>query len=290
MEVYIYAISVMSAASFLMSLFGSSFGRAVSYKLPVNASDMQKIKMRSFLAKALPFNRKILEKIGVYRRLNDRLDAAHVNLSPLEFFNLKILFIVLLFVVSIFAFSEVKTEGVAGAIVLGYLLPDIWLSRKIKKRKEEIIRVVPETVDLLGLCVEAGLDFTMAVKWVIEKTAGNPMIEELRFVLEEIKWGKSRSQALKDMSRRLAIPEVSSFSQTLVQAERMGTPVSEAFMILSEDTRMRRFHRGERFALKAPLKILIPLIFCILPVIGIIIGGPIILQFTQGNLLKGMNF
>jgi tight adherence protein C len=67
----------------------------------------------------------------------------------------------------------------------------------------------------------------------------------------------------------------------------MGTPVSEAFSMLSEDSRLQRFHHGERFALRAPIKILIPLVFCILPVIGIIIGGPILLQFMQGNLLKG---
>jgi tight adherence protein C len=156
------------------------------------------------------------------------------------------------------------------------------IKRKIAQRKYAIARLLPETVDLLGLCVEAGLDFTTAVKWVIDKTPMNPMMEELAFVLEEIKWGKSRSQALKDMSRRLNISEVSSFVQTLVLAERMGTPVAEAFMILSEDTRMMRYHRGERFALQAPIKILIPLIFCILPVIGIVIGAPILLEFMKG--------
>ena len=113
------------------------------------------------------------------------------------------------------------------------------------------------------------------------------MIEELSFVLEEIQWGKPRTQALKDMAKRLNIPEVNSFIQTLVQAERMGTPVAEAFGVLSEDARMQRFNRGERFAMKAPIKILIPLIFCILPVIGIIIGGPIFLQFAQGKMLQG---
>ena len=143
---------------------------------------------------------------------------------------------------------------------------------------------IPETVDLLGLCVEAGLDFTSSVKWVLDKVQLNPMMEELAFVLEEIKWGKPRTQALKDMGKRLDISEISSFVQTLVQAERMGTPVSEAFLILSEDARMQRFHRGERIAMQAPIKILIPLIFCILPVIGIVVGGPILLQFMTNKL------
>ena len=76
------------------------------------------------------------------------------------------------------------------------------------------------------------------------------------------------------------------FVQTLVQAERMGSPVSEAFQVISEDARQMRFQRGERMALKAPLKILVPLIFFILPVIAIVIGGPLILQFMQADTLK----
>jgi tight adherence protein C len=142
---------------------------------------------------------------------------------------------------------------------------------------------------LIGLCVEAGLDFTASVQWIADKKIfNNPLMEELIFVLEEIKWGKPRIQALKDMSARVSIPEVKSLVYTLVQAEKMGTPVSEAFNALSEDTRLMRFRRGERFAAKAPIKILIPLIFCILPVIGIVIGGPILLQFMQGNMFKGL--
>ena len=168
-------------------------------------------------------------------------------------------------------------------IAISYIIPDFYLKRKISKRKYLIARRLPETVDLLGLCIEAGLDFVNAVKWVIERTPHTAMTEELTFVIEEIKWGKPRIQALKDMSRRLEIPEMSSFVQTIIQAERMGTPVAEAFAILSEDARAQRFHRGERIALKAPIKILLPLIFCIMPVIGIIVGAPILLKFMQGG-------
>jgi tight adherence protein C len=107
-------------------------------------------------------------------------------------------------------------------------------------------------------------------------------------VLKEINVGKPRIEALKDMSKRLAIPDVTSFVRTLVQADRMGTPVEEAFRILSEDTRIRRFHRGERQAMKAPLKMLIPLIFCILPVILIIVAGPILLKFIRGDMFQAI--
>jgi tight adherence protein C len=90
------------------------------------------------------------------------------------------------------------------------------------------------------------------------------------------------------MARRVDIPDVTSFVRTLIQADRMGTPVEEAFRILSEDSRMRRFHRGERQAVKAPLKMLIPLIFCILPVILIIVAGPILIRFIKEGIFAGM--
>jgi len=158
------------------------------------------------------------------------------------------------------------------------------LKNKIKAKKYSIERVLPETVDLLSLCVGAGLDFMSAVKWIVNKVKVNPLIEELVIVLKEINVGKPRLEALRDMSKRLSIPDVTSFVRTLIQADRMGTPVEETFKILSEDSRMRRFHRGERTAMKAPIKMLVPLIFCILPVIMIIVAGPILVDFMTKGL------
>ncbi len=244
-------------------------------------------KRKKFSLAVFPFTRKILDRLGLEVKIKNRLDAAHVKLAADEFFNIKIILMAALSIIAGVAFGVSSPAIILVGLALGYIIPDIYLHKKLAARKHSIARILPETVDLLGLCVEAGLDFTTAVKWIIEKTTSNPMVEELAFVLEEIKWGKPRVQALKDMAKRLNVFEVSSFVQTLVQSERMGTPVSEAFAILSEDARLQRFHRGERIAMQAPIKILIPLIFCILPVIGIIIGGPIFLQFMQGNLLKG---
>jgi tight adherence protein C len=174
------------------------------------------------------------------------------------------------------------------AAMVGLMFPDVILNSRVKKRKYSIVRILPETIDLLGLCVGAGLDFMAAVRWVVDKVKPNPMIEELVLVLKEINVGKPRVEALRDMAKRLDIPDVTSFVRTLIQADRMGTPVEEAFRILSEDSRMRRFHRGERQAMKAPLKMLIPLIFCILPVILIIVAGPILIKFIKEGLFAGM--
>ena len=271
-----------SIALVVWGFFGGSIYVNAKDKLPQPDTNLKQIKLHSFLSAIFP-TRVLLEKIGLSERIKRKLDAAHLRITSEEFFNIKLLFTIVFTVLAFFAIGKV-TPVMAVGVLLGYIIPDIWLNKRIANRKYMIARVLPETVDLLGLCVEAGLDFTTATKWVIEKTPLNSLTEELAFVLEEIKWGKSRTQALRDMSKRLDISEISSFVQTLVQAERMGTPVTEAFAILSEDSRLQRFHRGERFALQAPLKILIPLIFCILPVIAIIIGGPILLQFMQGKL------
>ncbi len=170
----------------------------------------------------------------------------------------------------------------------GWVIPDIIFRGKIKKIKEQIVRQLPDTVDLLGLCVNAGLDFMMALKWVVEKSPPTVFVSELNNVLQEINVGKPRREALRDLAKRYELPDLSTFSRTLIQADKMGTSVSEALNILSEDMRLARYRRGEAMALQAPLKMLAPLLFCIFPVVGILVGAPIFLDFMYNNPLKHM--
>lgn len=287
MIILVYLFIILSIGLIGIGVAGTRSDMGARLRLP-GENVSRKVQTTSFLTRIFPFSRIILERLNLEEKLKNKLNASHVRLNSVEFFNMKLLFMVIMIVAARLATGEFNPFVFIVAILAGYIIPDIYLRRKLAKRKHMIARLLPETVDLLGLCVEAGLDFTTAVKWVVDKIPQNPMLEELAFVLEEIKWGKPRTQALKDMSKRLRIPEMSTFVQALVQAERMGTPVAETFAIISEDTRLQRFHQGERFAMQAPIKILIPLIFCILPVIGIIIGAPIFLQFMQGGILKGI--
>lgn len=288
----LYIIFALAVTGLWLVILGVS--RPTKYKrrqwkqVPIGADQIKKTLVRSYLSPLFSLSQLIIEKLKLEHRTRMSLNTAHIKLQPAEFFSIKLVLMLLFCLFVIFALGKSEPLFLFVSLALGYVFPDLWLRRKITDRKATIARLLPETVDLLSLCIEAGLDFTTAVKWIVDKTRSNPMVEEMAFVLEEIKWGKPRTQALRDMAKRLTIAEVSSFVQTLVQAERMGTPVAEAFTILSEDTRMRRFHRGERYALQAPVKILIPLIFCILPVIAIVIGGPIFLQFMQGGLFKGI--
>lgn len=285
----ILLISLLMMIAIILIVTGISSPSRATLKGVRLSKGSSKMKIRSLLGYIFPFSKILLEKLKLDVKIRNQLHLAHLGFTPEEFFNLKLILMVLLSIISNFALGKFDPVVLVISLAFGYIAPDIWLNQKIRQYRYKIARVVPETVDLLALCIEGGLDFTSGIKWLVEKASpsDNPMLRELAFVLEEIKWGKSRAQALKDMAKRLNIPEVSSFVQTLVQAERMGTSVSETFAILSEDTRLQRFHRGERYAMQAPIKILIPLIFCILPVIAIIIGGPILLQFLTGGLLRG---
>jgi len=260
----------------------------IRQRLPAQEADSRKKSFAgAYLAPIVSLSNALLEKLKIKEKVTQRLYAAHVRLSAAEFFTLKLVIMLVLTGLTYLIFNKILIPAVLIAFLVGYIVPEVWLGKRIGRRKELIVRLLPETVDLLALCMEAGLDFTTSMDWIVKKTRHTPMIEELAFVVEEINWGKPRLQALKDMAKRIDIQEIRSFVHTLNQAERMGTPVVEVLGILSEDTRMQRFNRGERIALQAPMKMLIPLIFCILPVIAIIVGGPILLQFMQGSMFKG---
>ena len=178
-----------------------------------------------------------------------------------------------------------------GGAAVGFMVPEIWLNMQITKRHEEVLRLLPEVIDLLALCVGAGLDFLGALnKAVLLKTfrrKREPLLDELSIVLQEIKLGRRRFEALKDMAKRINLPELSSFVRTLVLADRMGTPINEVLTMHAEDVRFERYQRAERMALKAPIKILFPLIFFIMPVVAIVVAGPVILQFIRMNPFQG---
>ena len=280
MMVIIYIVLIAGFTLFFIGLFPKSPDTISVF------GDQVKERTGSVLSPVLgvfaPFNKVILRAFKLEEPLKKKMYLSRWRVTPGEFLAGKELLAVLL-PLFLFLFDIGNIWWRVGAGLFGFILPDLLLNSRVKRRKFMIVRILPETIDLLGLCVGAGLDFMAAVRWIIDKVKINPMIEELTLVLKEINVGKPRVEALRDMSRRVDIPDVTSFVRILVQADRMGTPVEETFRILSEDTRIRRFHRGERQAMKAPLKMLIPLIFCILPVILIIVAGPILIRFiTQG--------
>ena len=218
------------------------------------------------------------------RRITRDLSVAHVDISPEEFLFIKEAGV---FLILFILFPSVNPDFVymwlCMGFIFGYMMPEFWLKGKIKKVKAIIVKELPDAIDLLGLCVNAGLDFMLSLKWVVEKSPRTVMIDELNTVLQEINVGKTRRDAIKDLAARYELADLSTFSRTLIQADKMGTSVTEALNILSEEMRLARYRRGEQIALKAPMKMLVPLLVFIFPVVGILVAGPILLDFVENN-------
>jgi tight adherence protein C len=165
----------------------------------------------------------------------------------------------------------------------GAAYPLIWLRDKLRARRRGIVRALPFDLDLLTLSVEAGLDFVAALGKVVEKGRKGPLADELATVLKELKLGKTREEALRNLAARVGIPTLTSFVQALVQADRMGTPLGKVLRILSSQMRAERTQRAEKLANEAPVKLLLPLLLCIFPTLFLMLFGPIGYQVFFGG-------
>lgn len=216
-----------------------------------------------------------------------RLAMAGFPLNVIEFAIIKVLGIAIFTIAgSVISRGNHFIAYTVGGAVIGFIFPELWLNLRIKRRHNEIRRELPMVIDLLDLCVGAGLDLTMAINRVIKDFKKCPLTDEFSEVWREIKMGSSRREALQHLGRRVNLPELSSFVRTLLQADRIGSPMGEALKIQSEEIRQRRYLNGEEIALKAPIKLLFPLFVFILPVIFIIVAGPVLLQFVRGGGIK----
>jgi tight adherence protein C len=168
-----------------------------------------------------------------------------------------------------------------GALGLGFFLPDYWLTRTIRHRRDAILVAVPDTLDLLTISVRAGLGFDGALAKVVEKTKG-PLADEFRRALAEIRMGKTRREALRDVVARTDVPALTSFIGAVIQAEQLGVAIAKVLQIQSEQLRIERRQRAEEQAAKAPIKMLFPLVGCIFPSMYIVILGPAIIAIMLG--------
>ncbi len=173
-----------------------------------------------------------------------------------------------------------------GALILtgtliGLFLPLIWLADRVKDRQKQIRRGLPYCLDLVTLAVEAGMDFTTALQIVGEKLSVPALAMELRRTLRAIQMGRTRSGALRDLSKRTNIPELSSVTAAIIQADELGANLGPILRIQSSQLRMRRFQRAEKLAMEAPVKILLPLIAFLFPTTLIVIFGPILAAYLS---------
>ncbi|HET9052462.1 MAG TPA: type II secretion system F family protein, partial [Candidatus Dormibacteraeota bacterium] len=155
---------------------------------------------------------------------------------------------------------------IAGGIA-GYIFPSIWLDRKVKRRQKDLLLALPNALDLLTISVEAGLGFDAAIARVCEKYH-NALSVEFAQVLNEVRLGRPRLEALDDMGRRNKVEELNNFIQAVVQSEQLGVGIANVLRIQSEEIRRRR-QRAEEQGQKAPLKMLFPMVGCIFPTLFI---------------------
>jgi tight adherence protein C len=170
--------------------------------------------------------------------------------------------------------------GVVGAGV-GYMAPEFWLGGKAKKRSFQMVLQLPDALDLLTISVEAGLGFDAALAKVVEKMEG-PLVNEFRQALAEIRMGRSRRDALRDVVLRADSQPISNFIGAIVQAEQLGVPIAKVLQIQSQQLRVERRQRAEEMAAKAPVKMLFPMVGCIFPTIFIVILGPAVVTIMSG--------
>lgn len=169
---------------------------------------------------------------------------------------------------------------------LGYFFPQLWLSSKISRRQKEIRRAMPDALDLLTICVEAGLGFDAALSKVSEKWESQLSFAFAR-VIKEIQLGKVRREALRDMADRVGIPEMTSFVAAVIQSEQLGVSMAKVLRIQSDQMRVKRRQHAEEEAHKAPLKMLIPMALLIFPSLMIVLLTPAALRLMQ-SMLGGM--
>jgi tight adherence protein C len=161
-------------------------------------------------------------------------------------------------------------------LAFGYTIPEFWLGGRVKKRQHLILLQIPDALDLLTISVRAGLGFDAALGKVVEKLQG-PLTEEFRRALAEVRVGKARRDALRDIVSRTEVPPLTNFIGAIIQAEQLGVSISKVLQVQSEQLRIERRQRAEEQAAKAPIKMLFPLVGCIFPSLFIVILGPAII-------------
>ena len=170
-----------------------------------------------------------------------------------------------------------------GGFVLGFYFPQMMLTSRINRRQKEIRRSMPDALDLLTICVEAGLGFDAAMAKVSEKW-DTELSAAFARVIQEVQLGKVRREALRDMADRLGIPEMTSFVAAVIQSEQLGVSMAKVLRIQSDQMRMRRRQRAEEEAHKAPVKMLIPMALLIFPSLMITLMTPAALRLFNSTL------
>jgi len=224
----------------------------------------------------------------IIERTEDKLMKTGVGylLTAEQFIALRIFMAMLVPVIVWFSMLALQTYEPIWLVfspLLGFLLPNIWLSDTRKRREIDVVRTLPTYLDFITMCVEAGLNFQGALGQAMEKAPPGPMRNEFAIVLRDMRSGLARADALRRMAERLDITEITSFVSSIIQAEKMGASLAAVLRVQADQRRNERFQRAEKTAMQAPVKLVGPLIIFIFPVTFIILGFPIAVKFLGAD-------
>ena len=225
---------------------------------------------------------------GMAKKIRAKLDMAGNPRFPsfIEYLGLRLVSAATVIPLGVIALAALQLDWRVSAIALamvigiGIWLPDIVLQRIIEARQTAIRRALPDAVDLLVVSVEAGVGLEGAMQQVVRRGRG-PLPNELDRVLEHVRLGQSRADALHEMGQRTQVPELMAFVAAIQQGETMGVSIAKVLRTQADTARKRRSERAREAAAKLPVKLLFPLVFFIFPALFVVILGPAAIRFTE---------
>jgi tight adherence protein C len=167
--------------------------------------------------------------------------------------------------------------------VFGFVYPAIWLRDRIELRRRQSLKSLPFMLDLITLCIESGLNLTGAIQQAVDKGPAGALKDEFARLLRDVRAGKPRAEALRELAARMDMPAISNFVATLIQAEATGMSLGPILRAQADQRRVERFARAEKLAMEAPVKLLFPLIFFIFPCVFAILMFPIVMKFLASG-------
>jgi len=255
-------------------------------------ADKQKVRMRDSLAAVGNFVSPTPVPAGSKAQLPMVRAGYRSASSMMAMQGIKILmpvaFVVLVFTTGMYRLNVVFVPLLAA--VVGYLLPELWLMWRIQARQHRLRLGLPDALDMLVICVEAGLGLDQAIMRVAQELRiTHPQLsEELQLVNMEMRVGKTRLEAMRELARRTGVEDIKALVAMLIQTERFGTSIAQSLRVHSDDLRMKRRQRAEEMSAKTTVKMVPPLVFFIFPALMVVILGPAVIMLMR-QFLPALN-